>query len=220
MLARLEYLLERRPFLLNEVMLRQNPNNIGEWLKRVSLYQTKRTLATEEQTQREIIAIYKRGIGELDYTSPFVDEPTKLFIGLAKFYEDNEQLDEAFTVFDEAMRVEFPSGEHQVSIIREYCEMLIRSNNLNKAKDLLQRCFYKVKSGRERVEAKIIVKKMKSQNRIEEVESPDAGQDSKDNGEGSFSRDVMFSTSLWALYADLEISLGTIKVGCVSVFYF
>ena len=37
-LARLERLMERRPFLVNSVLLRQNPNNVHEWLKRVKLF--------------------------------------------------------------------------------------------------------------------------------------------------------------------------------------
>jgi hypothetical protein len=34
-LARLEHLMERRPLLLSSVLLRQNPHNVVEWLKRV-----------------------------------------------------------------------------------------------------------------------------------------------------------------------------------------
>lgn len=37
-LARLEHLIDRRPLLLNAVLLRQNPHNVPEWLKRVELY--------------------------------------------------------------------------------------------------------------------------------------------------------------------------------------
>ena len=40
-LARLEYLMDRRPLLLNRVLLRQNPHNVQEWLKRVKLYEEK-----------------------------------------------------------------------------------------------------------------------------------------------------------------------------------
>jgi len=36
-LFRLENLLERRPFLLSDAHLRQNSNNVKEWLKRVDL---------------------------------------------------------------------------------------------------------------------------------------------------------------------------------------
>lgn len=40
-LARLEYLMDRRPLLLNRVLLRQNPHNVQEWLKRVKLLEDK-----------------------------------------------------------------------------------------------------------------------------------------------------------------------------------
>lgn len=40
-LARYEDLIQRRPLLLNSVMLRQNPHNVIEWQKRVSLYEGK-----------------------------------------------------------------------------------------------------------------------------------------------------------------------------------
>jgi len=34
---RLENLIERRPFLLSNVVLRQNPNNVNEWISRLKL---------------------------------------------------------------------------------------------------------------------------------------------------------------------------------------
>ena len=37
-LARFEELMDRRPFLVNDVLLRQNPNNVHEWIKRVNLW--------------------------------------------------------------------------------------------------------------------------------------------------------------------------------------
>ena len=40
-LARLEDLMDRRPLLLNSVLLRQNPHNVHEWHKRVQLYEGK-----------------------------------------------------------------------------------------------------------------------------------------------------------------------------------
>ena len=36
-LARFEKLMDRRPFLVNDVHLRQNPNNVLEWMKRIEL---------------------------------------------------------------------------------------------------------------------------------------------------------------------------------------
>lgn len=37
-LARFEKLMDRRPFLVNDVHLRQNPNNVQEWMKRIELW--------------------------------------------------------------------------------------------------------------------------------------------------------------------------------------
>ena len=33
-----EELMERRPFLVNEVLLRRNPNDVQEWEKRIALW--------------------------------------------------------------------------------------------------------------------------------------------------------------------------------------
>ena len=37
-ISRAEHLTSRRPLLLNRVLLRQNPHNVGEWIKRSKLY--------------------------------------------------------------------------------------------------------------------------------------------------------------------------------------
>jgi pre-mRNA-splicing factor SYF1 len=38
-MTRFEHLMDRRPLLLNSVLLRQNPHNAHEWLNRVQLYE-------------------------------------------------------------------------------------------------------------------------------------------------------------------------------------
>ena len=53
-LARLEFLIARRPELLNSVMLRQNPHNVSEWHKRVKLFEgqpTKQIVAYTESVR-------------------------------------------------------------------------------------------------------------------------------------------------------------------------
>jgi pre-mRNA-splicing factor SYF1 len=37
---RIEQLLERRPFLVSDVQLEQNPNDVSEWLNRIQLCDT------------------------------------------------------------------------------------------------------------------------------------------------------------------------------------
>lgn len=38
-MTRFEHLMERRPLLLNSVLLRQNPHSVHEWLNRVQIYE-------------------------------------------------------------------------------------------------------------------------------------------------------------------------------------
>jgi len=52
-MARFENLIERRPLLLNSVLLRQNPHNVSEWLKRVQLL---------EDQPHEVIATYTEAV--------------------------------------------------------------------------------------------------------------------------------------------------------------
>ena len=48
---RLENLIQRRPFLLSNVVLRQNPNNVYEWLNRVKLCEDDPYLAIKTYTE-------------------------------------------------------------------------------------------------------------------------------------------------------------------------
>jgi hypothetical protein len=43
MIERYEKLLDRRPLLVSSVLLRQNPNNVPEWIKRIKYIQEKKT---------------------------------------------------------------------------------------------------------------------------------------------------------------------------------
>jgi pre-mRNA-splicing factor SYF1 len=38
-MTRFEHLMNRRPLLLNNVLLRQNPHNVHEWLNRVEIFE-------------------------------------------------------------------------------------------------------------------------------------------------------------------------------------
>ncbi len=52
-LARAEDLTARRPILLNRVLLRQNPHDVGEWLKRARLYRDKEEPALAQAALEE-----------------------------------------------------------------------------------------------------------------------------------------------------------------------
>ncbi len=56
-MSRYEDLLDRRMLLLNSVMLRQNPHNVNDWLRRVELYEGK---------PRDVIRTYTEAIQTID----------------------------------------------------------------------------------------------------------------------------------------------------------
>eukprot|EP00934_Nitzschia_sp_Nitz4_P000309 Nitzschia sp. Nitz4//scaffold196_size54656//45242//48010//NITZ4_006647-RA/size54656-processed-gene-0.55-mRNA-1//1//CDS//3329540450//309//frame0 len=68
-MARAEDLTSRRPILLNRVLLRQNPHDVGEWLKRARLYQEKvqfaQAAAALEEGLRTVFA--RRAVGGSPY---------------------------------------------------------------------------------------------------------------------------------------------------------
>jgi len=74
---RLENLIERRPFLLSNVVLRQNPNNVNEWISRLKLCKEDVYLA---------IKTFTEAIQAIDPMQA-VGKASKIWIEFAGFYE-------------------------------------------------------------------------------------------------------------------------------------
>lgn len=114
-LARFEELIARRPLLLNSVLLRQNPHNVHEWHKRVKLYEGNprqvsfrpfptcfcaNTIHSSIQFNKllhlnllQIINTYTEAVQTVDPMKA-TGKPHSLWVSFAKFYEENEQLDD------------------------------------------------------------------------------------------------------------------------------
>ena len=94
-MARFEDLMERRPLLLNSVLLRQNPHNVAEWHKRVKLYDGK---------PHDVINTYTEAVQTVD-PKQAIGKVHTLWVEFAKFYESNQQIDDARIVFEKATQV-------------------------------------------------------------------------------------------------------------------
>lgn len=81
-LARAEDLTARRPIMLNRVLLRQNPHDVAEWLKRARLYQEKDQLAQAQAALEEGLrtVLARRAIG---------GSPSQMVTELLKLYESD-----------------------------------------------------------------------------------------------------------------------------------
>ncbi|XP_077118415.1 pre-mRNA-splicing factor SYF1 [Ranitomeya variabilis] len=128
-LARFEQLMERRPLLLNGVLLRQNPHNVHEWHKRVQLYQGK---------PREIINTYTEAVQTVNPVRA-TGKPHSLWVAFAKFYEDNGQIDDARAILQRATQVQYTHVDDLASVWCQFGEMELRHENYDEALTILRK---------------------------------------------------------------------------------
>ncbi len=112
-------LIERRPFLLSDALIRQNPNNVKEWLKRVKLC---------KDDQELIITTYEKAIKIVNPVKAF-GKAEQLYIEFAKFYESINKLEKANETFFRATELHFKSLDSIATLWCEWSEMHLRCGN-------------------------------------------------------------------------------------------
>ena len=141
---RFENLLERRPFLLTHVLLRQNPHNVYQWLNLVKLCQFDDHL---------VIKTYTQALIQIDPMKAF-GKPTQLWyyiyiyiylymhkynrIEFAKFYEEHGDLSNANQIFKKASEISLRTVEEKGEIWCEWGEMQLRGKNITSARRILR----------------------------------------------------------------------------------
>ena len=126
--VRLENLLQRRPFLLSNVVLRQNPHNVYEWLNRVKL--------CEEDTYLTI-KTFTEAIQTVDPVKS-TGKTSKIWVCFAEFYESYDELQNANLIYHKASQLQFKSIEEVSFIFCNWAEMHIRSNNIDSALEIMK----------------------------------------------------------------------------------
>ena len=127
-LARLEALMDERPLLLNSVLLRQNPHNVGEWHKRVKLY--------EGQAVQQILT-FTEAVKTVD-PHKATGRVQTLWTAFAKFYERHGDLENARVVFRKATEAKFRTVDDLAAVWCEAAEMEIRHKHYQEALALLR----------------------------------------------------------------------------------
>jgi pre-mRNA-splicing factor SYF1 len=122
-LMRFEQLMDRRPFLLNDVLLRQNPNNVGEWEKRVALWGENKKEVVQTYTEAIAAVQPKKAVG------PF----HQLWTNYAKFYERGGDMRSARIIMEKAVKVPFKSVAELADMWIEWAEMELRAENFDDA---------------------------------------------------------------------------------------
>ena len=122
-MMRFEQLMDRRPFLLNDVLLRQNPNNVAEWEKRIALWGDNKSEIVQTYTDAITAISPKQAIGR------FHD----LWTNYAKFYEKGGDLQSARIIMEKAVKVPFKSVAELADMWCEWAEMELRNENFDMA---------------------------------------------------------------------------------------
>ena len=128
-MGRFEHLMDRRPLLLNSVLLRQNPHNVAEWQKRVDLL---------EGRPREVVNTFTEAVQTID-PKQAVGKLSSLWVNFAKFYENNKQIDDSRIIFEKATHVAYLKVEDLAAVWCEWVEMELRHDNWQESLKLLQR---------------------------------------------------------------------------------
>lgn len=118
-----EALIDRRPFLVNEVLLRRNPNDVQEWEKLIALYGDEDEKVAETYTKALETITPKKATANLH----------RLYINFAKFYEEGgttgqsePDLDSARKILEKATKVNFKLVEELAEIWCEWAELELR----------------------------------------------------------------------------------------------
>ncbi|KIL69596.1 hypothetical protein M378DRAFT_156817 [Amanita muscaria Koide BX008] len=135
-MADFEDLTDRRPFLVNDVLIRRNPNDVQEWEKRVALWGDDDEKVAETYTKA------------LETINPRRATPNlhKLYISFARFYEEGgvsgkaeADLDSARKILEKATKVNFKAVEDLAEIWCEWAESELRHENYDEAIRVMQR---------------------------------------------------------------------------------
>ncbi|KFY80142.1 hypothetical protein V499_00899 [Pseudogymnoascus sp. VKM F-103] len=126
-MMRFEQLMDRRPFLVNDVLLRQNPNNVPEWEKRVALWGDNKREVVQTYTDAITAVQPKKAIGQFH----------ELWVNYAKVYENGGDLRDARLILEKAVKVPFKSVAELAELWIEWAEMELRNENFEGAVNVM-----------------------------------------------------------------------------------
>ncbi|KAI9003360.1 hypothetical protein DFJ74DRAFT_435548 [Hyaloraphidium curvatum] len=130
-IARLDRLIERRPFLVNDVLLRQNPNNVAEWSNRIELFK-------KTGDGRKVVDAFEKALSSINPRKA-VGNLHDLWIGFAKWHEGNGDLHGARAVFERAVKVPFRKPDDLADVWIAWSQMELDHDDLKRALELLGR---------------------------------------------------------------------------------
>jgi pre-mRNA-splicing factor SYF1 len=136
-MARAENLMNRRPLLLNHVLLQQNPHNVGEWLKRSDIFE-------KLQQPSQAIATLEEAVKVVNSKQAMNGSPSDLYKALAAFHEyKNKDISSARTVYTRICNpipeYNFRDPDDLAQCYTSWIEMELRYENWDDALSIARR---------------------------------------------------------------------------------
>lgn len=128
-MANLQSLLDRHAFLLSDVLLRQNPHSVDEWLKRISL--------VRERSSDGVEAVVAAFEDALRTVNPRKGPIHRLWIELAAFLEFKGLFDAARQVFSRACESDFASSEDLADVFIAAAELEFRLDRQERGLEII-----------------------------------------------------------------------------------
>jgi len=159
-LARIEFLMDKRPLLLNSVVLRQNPHNVHEWHKRAKLFKdgnnavfsnkdnenNKETVdevedeemkKLKEKNLQKAILTYVEAVKTVD-PKICTGKLSGLWLALASIYEKKGDLENARFTMSKATEVNYKTVDELAHVWCGWGEMEMRHDEFERALQIMQ----------------------------------------------------------------------------------
>ncbi|KAK8807297.1 hypothetical protein WA158_004056 [Blastocystis sp. Blastoise] len=179
---RVTVLLDQQTLLISSVRLRQNPNDVSLWLKRAEIFK-----AMGKEKIPAVLSTYREATKTIDPTKA-IGKLSDVWIALAKYYEQFNDVTQAVKVYKASMDVPYKSVDELANIYCECVELYLRHDLYDDALLLLQQAVEPPKKERMTAAAR------------------------QESGHHNIStRDRLHKNQrIWNMYIDLEESLGTV----------
>ncbi|KAG8527453.1 pre-mRNA-splicing factor syf1 [Bacidia gigantensis] len=126
-MMRFEQLMDRRPFLVNDVLLRQNPNNVNEWEKRILLWGSNKQETVQTYADAMKAVQPRKAVGRFH----------ELWLNYAKFYDEGGDIHNARIIMEKAVKVPFKSVAELAEAWCGWAEMELRNEDFESALNIM-----------------------------------------------------------------------------------
>lgn len=201
LMDRLEYLTNRRPMLLSDVWLRQNPHNVHEWHKRARMFK-------QAKDAPNVVDTYTKAVQIVDPWRATNGRPHTLWLAFAAYYEQADDLKSARRVLEKAVQdpEHFRSAHDFAAVWCEYSEMELRCNTIEAARNVLLRAVEKPERVRNKEAERL---QGMSKSNMHAVVGAGAGNNviSREYDNSSPAWDAYKSRRIWHMLIDLSQSI-------------